>query len=86
MTIMQTIEYRIPIALTQDEQVQDLARQLAHERGQRRVPIRQIVREAITAYVKSHLVHRAGEVGPEIRQPEGSSSVGVVLQSGEGSK
>ncbi len=49
------IEYRIPVPLAQDEQLQDLARHLARERGERKVPLRQVVREAIAAYVAAHL-------------------------------
>jgi ribosome recycling factor len=49
------IEYRIPIRLEQDERVQDLARRLAKERGERRIPIRQIVREALDAFLAIHL-------------------------------
>jgi hypothetical protein len=50
-----TIEYRIPISFTQDEQLQDLARHLARERGERKVPLRQVVREAIAAYIAINL-------------------------------
>ena len=49
-----TIEYRIPVPVEQDAQVQDLARRLAKERGERRVPIRQIVREAIDMMLRYH--------------------------------
>lgn len=51
-----TIEYRIPVPISQDEEVQDLVRQLAKERGQRRFSIRQFVREAIGASIESYRV------------------------------
>jgi hypothetical protein len=49
------VEYRIPISFSQDEQIQDLACHLARERGERKIPLRQVVREAIAAYVAAHL-------------------------------
>ena len=51
------VEYRVPIPFAQDEQIQDLARHLARERGERKIPLRQVVREAIAAYVAIHLPH-----------------------------
>ena len=71
MTNVAMIEYRVPIEIAQDVQVQDLARQLAHDRGLRRVPIRQVVREAIGLYVKTYLV-RQGTTPPLEPTPIGA--------------
>jgi uncharacterized protein (DUF2384 family) len=49
-----TIEYRIPIRVELDARVHDLALRLAKERGERRVTIRQVVREALDAFVAHH--------------------------------
>ena len=55
-----TVEYRVPVPVEQDEQVQELARRLARERGQRRVPIRQIVREALASFLFQHRIGADG--------------------------
>ncbi len=61
MSTIATVEYRIPVPVEQDARVQELAHRLALARGERRISIRQIVREALEAYCEQHAA--AGRAG-----------------------
>jgi hypothetical protein len=61
MNAVVNVEYRIPISAEQDARVQELAHHLALARGERRISIRQIVREALDAYCQQH--RSAGRAG-----------------------